>query len=65
MTSSFWGIYCPAGLADTEDLNRELTHGPWRNDTCVQSMLSLESLAKVHNPSIAAKKVVISMLTIL
>ena len=33
MTSSIRGIYCPAGLAHTEDVNRELTHSGWRNDT--------------------------------
>ena len=44
MTSSVWGIYCPAGLAETDDMNRELTHGRRRKDTCVQSILPLESL---------------------
>ena len=42
MTSSFQGIYCPAGLADTEDVNRELTQSRWRNDNSVQSMLPFE-----------------------
>ena len=56
MTSSVWGIYCPAVLADTDDVNRELPQGRWGNDTCVQSTLSLETWAKGHNASIAAKK---------
>lgn len=43
MTSSLRSISCPAGLADTEDANRELTHSSWKSDTCVQSMLPLES----------------------
>ena len=42
MTSSFQGICCPAGLADTEDVNRELTQVRWRNDNFVQSMLPSE-----------------------
>ena len=39
-TSSVWDIYCPAGLADTGDVNWELTHDHWGNDICVYSMLS-------------------------
>ena len=55
-TSTFQSIYCPAGLADIEDVNRELTHGRWRNNTCVQSMMPLKSLARGHHLSIVAKK---------
>ena len=46
MSSSVQSIYCPAGLADTEDVNRELTHSRWSNDTCVQSMLPFECQVK-------------------
>ena len=57
MISSARAIYCPGKLADTEDMNRERTHGCLRNHTCVQSELPLESRGKGHNASIAAKKV--------
>ena len=55
-TSSARAMYCPGKLADTEDMNRELTHGCLRNHTCVQSGLPLESRSKGHNASVAAKK---------
>ena len=57
MTSFVQGIYCPAGLTDIEDMNRELTQGHWRNNICVQSTLPLKSWAKGHKASIAAKKI--------
>ena len=57
MTSSVWGIYCAVGLADTKDVNEELTQGRWRHDTYVQSMLPFESWAKGHNVSIATNKI--------
>ena len=57
MTSFVQGIYCPAGLTDIEDMNRELTQGHWRNNICVQSTLPLRSWAKGHKASIAAKKI--------
>ena len=56
MTRSAQGIYCIAGLTDTEDVDQELTQGRWRNDICVQSTLPLKSWAKGHNASIAVKK---------
>ena len=57
MTSSAKNIYCPAGLCDTEDVNRELPFGLWRNDNCADSMFSLEKPTRGHNPSIAAKEI--------
>ena len=57
MTSSAKNIYCPTGLWDTEDVNRELTLGLWRNDNCTDSMFSLEKPTMGHNASIAAKEI--------
>ena len=53
--SSTRRIYCPTGLVDTENVNRELTNGLWRNDIYADSMLSLEILARGHNTSVSAK----------
>ena len=50
-------IYCPTGLIDTENVNRELTHGLWRNDICADSMLPLEIPARGHNTSVSAKEI--------
>ena len=36
MKSSAKNIYCPTGLCDKEDVNRELTLGFWRNDNCTR-----------------------------
>ena len=55
ITSSIRGIYCPTGLTDTEDVNREPTCGVWRNDMCTDSMLALEIQAKRNKTSIEAK----------
>ena len=49
MTSSFQGIYCPAGLAATEDVNRELTQSRWSNDNFVQSMLPFEKSQRPYS----------------
>ena len=57
MKSSAKNIYCSTGLCDTEDVNRELTFGLWRNDNCADSMFSLEKLIRGHNASIAAKEI--------
>ena len=57
MTSSTKNIYCATGFCDTEDVNRELTLCPWRNDNCADSMFSLEKPTRGHNASIAAKEI--------
>ena len=57
MTSSTKNIYYPAGLCDTEDVNRELTLGLWRNDNCADSMFFLEKLTRDHNAPITAKEI--------
>ena len=57
ITSSIRSIYCPVGLSDTEDVNRELTHGLWRIDICTDSILPLEIPAKGHNTSVSAKEI--------
>ena len=57
MTSSTENIYYPAGLWDTEDVNRELTLGLWRNDNCADSMFFLEKLTRDHNAPITAKEI--------
>ena len=57
MTSSAKNIYCPTGLCNTEDINRELTLGLQRNDNCADLMLSLEKPTRSHNASIAAKEI--------
>ena len=36
ITSSAKNIYCPTALCDTENVNRELTLGLWRNDNCAK-----------------------------
>ena len=46
MTSSAKNIYCPAGLCGTEDINRELTLGLFRNDNYADSMFSLKKTDK-------------------
>ena len=51
MTSSAKNIYCPTGLWDTENADRELTLGLWRNDNCTDSMFSLEKPARGYNAS--------------
>ena len=45
------------GLCDTENVNRELTLGLWRNDNCADSMFSLEKPTRGHSASIAAKEI--------
>ena len=57
MTSFIKNIYCPTGLCDTEDVNRELTLGLWRNDNYADSVFSLEKPTRGHNASIAAKEI--------
>ena len=57
ITSSGKNIYCPTGLCDTEDVNRELTLCLWRNDNCSDSMFSLEKRPRGRNVSIAAKEI--------
>ena len=57
MTGSAKSIYYPTGLCNTEDVNRELTLGLWRNDNCADSMFSPEKLTRGHNASIAAKEI--------
>ena len=42
MTTSAKNIYCPTRLCDTEDVNRKLILGIYRNDNCADSMFSLE-----------------------
>ena len=57
MTSSIKNIYCPTGLCNTADVNRELTLGLRRNDNHADSMFSLEKPTRGHNASIAAKEI--------
>ena len=57
MTNSARDIYFPTGLCDSEDVNRQLTLGLWRNDKCADSMFSLEKPTRGYNASIAAKEI--------
>ena len=57
ITSSAKNISCPTRFCNTEDVNRELTLGLWRNDNCADSTFSLEKPARGHNASIAAKEI--------
>ena len=57
ITSSIRGIYCPAGLTDTEDVTSESTYVVWWNDICTDSMFPLEIPAKGHDTSIYAKEI--------
>ena len=57
ITSSTKNIYFPTGLCDTDNVNRELKLGLWRNDNCANSMFCLEKPTRGHNASIAAKEI--------
>ena len=57
MISSAKNIYRPTGLRVTEDINRELTLGLWKNNNCADSMFSLEKPISGLNASITAKEI--------
>ena len=50
-------IYCPAGLADSEDRSGELSPGTWRTDSPSNSVLPLQFPSTHHNASKDAKQV--------
>ena len=50
-------IYCPVGLADSENRSGDVNHGSWRNDPPANSILPLQVPSSGHNVSKNAKEV--------
>ena len=50
-------VYFPAGLSDSASEDGKLVPGPWRQDSALESFLSLQVPSIGHNATTEAKRV--------
>ena len=55
--SNSWNIYCPAGLADSENKDGTFAEGSWRRTAAGESMFPLRNQKSGHNPCKTAKQI--------